>query len=155
MRKTWGVAAASATLVLGGLAAAPASAGESGNSGASGARGESGAQVLPSCPSTYACFWVDINYGGARGQVAGNNPDYRVFRQSQCASGTWNDCISSYANAGRDCTVYFWTGFNYTGRWHSLGRNDAVPNFAAAPPTGYSDPAFNDTISSNHWCSPR
>ncbi|WJV50456.1 peptidase inhibitor family I36 protein [Streptomyces flavofungini] len=149
MRRTWGVAAASATLVLGGLAAVPASAGES---GASGSGGE--ARALQCAPGD-ACFWVHNDYRGARGRVAGNNRDFRDFPQGQCPRGTWNDCISSYANRGRSCTVYFWTGFNYTGRWHSLGRNDEVPNFAAPPPVGYSDPAFNDTISSNHWCSPR
>ncbi|WP_030672880.1 peptidase inhibitor family I36 protein [Streptomyces sp. NRRL B-1347] len=147
MRKKIGVAAASSALLLGGLATAPASAGDSSGGGSEAA--------AITCAAGDTCFWVHINYGGNRGRVAGNNGDFRDFPQGQCASGTWNDCVSSIANRGRECTVYFWTGFNYTGRYHSLSRNDEVPNFAAAPPVGYNDPAFNDAISSNHWCSPR
>ncbi|MEV0439699.1 peptidase inhibitor family I36 protein [Streptomyces spectabilis] len=147
MRRKIGVAVASSALMLGGLAAVPASAGDSSGGGSEAAALE--------CGAGDACFWVHSNYGGARGRVSGNNPDFRVFPQSQCPSGTWNDCISSIANRGRSCTVYFWTGFNYSGRYHSLGRDDEVPNFAAAPPVGYNDPAFNDAISSNHWCTPR
>jgi peptidase inhibitor family I36 len=114
--------------------------------------------VLPSaasvhgCPSGDACFWPFKNFAGSRGAVSGNNPDFSRFPHttSECHTGTWNDCIESVANNGTQCTVYWWTGANYTGRWHSLSRGDSVGDFA----TGYNDPSFNDVISSNHWCTP-
>ncbi|GHE59866.1 hypothetical protein GCM10018785_31320 [Streptomyces longispororuber] len=148
MRRTVGVTVASAALVLGGLATVPSAAADTAPSG-----GEADAALT--CAAGDTCFWVHINYGGARGRVADDNPNFTAFRQSQCSTGTWNDCVSSIANRGRRCTVYFWTDAGYNGRYHSLGRNDEVPNFAAAPPVGYNDPAFNDSISSNHWCTPK
>ncbi|MET8685175.1 peptidase inhibitor family I36 protein [Streptomyces sp. NPDC004732] len=144
MRKTLAAAAGSTLLVLGGLTAAPATANSDENT-----------EALITCAAGDTCFWVNSNYGGARGRVSGDNPNFRSFSQSQCHGGTWNDCISSIANRGRECTVYYWTDASYNGRYHSLGRNDQVPDFGAAPPVGYNDPAFNDTISSNHWCTPR
>jgi hypothetical protein len=106
----------------------------------------------------FACFWVNINFTGTRGRVEGNNSNYlNLSNSSGCTRfpGTWNDCISSIRNDGTQCTVWFWTNANYQGRAHSLARGDEVPNFASAPPVGYSDPAFNDSISSNHWCTAR
>ncbi|MEU6990957.1 peptidase inhibitor family I36 protein [Streptomyces sp. NPDC046465] len=144
MRKMLAAAAGSTLLVLGGLTAGPATASS-----------DESAEALITCAAGDTCFWVNSNYGGNRGRVAGDNENFTSFAQSQCRGGTWNDCISSIANRGRECTVYYWTSANYTGRYHSLGRNDQVPDFGAAPPVGYNDPAFNDTISSNHWCSPR
>lgn len=114
--------------------------------------GEAGATGLSSCPSTYACFWVNTNYSGTMGKVAGNNPNYTALSNSSgCPSGTWNDCISSIANRGTQCTVYFYQNANYSksARWHSLSRGDQVANFG----TGYNDPGFNDVISSNRWCT--
>lgn len=104
----------------------------------------------------FACFWVNNNFGGTRGRVAGDNPNYlNLSNSSGCTQypGTWNDCISSIRNDGTECTIWFWTDANYQGRSHSLSRGDEVPDFALAPPTGYSDPSFNDSISSNHWCT--
>ncbi|WDZ87834.1 peptidase inhibitor family I36 protein [Micromonospora cathayae] len=111
--------------------------------------------VLASCGAAgYACFWVGGGFTGTRGRVAGNNPNYRYLSNSSgCtkAPGTWNDCISSIRNDGTQCTVYFWTDADYHGRYHSLSRGDQVGNFSGAP---YYDAAFNDAISSNHWCTP-
>nr|WP_240449144.1 peptidase inhibitor family I36 protein [Streptomyces harenosi] len=107
---------------------------------------------MSDCPTSYACFWVHNNYGGTMGKVAGNNTNYMNLNNSSgCTAypGTWNDCISSIANRGTQCTVYFFTNASYGGRWHSLSRGDEVADFA----TGYNDPAFNDAISSNRWCS--
>ena len=106
------------------------------------------------CPLQYACFWVNANYTGTMGEVEGNNPDYLNLKNtSGCTAfpGTWNDCISSVWNNGKDCTVYFWTDANYEGRYHSLALKDGVANVG----TGYNDPSFNDSISSNSWCTPK
>jgi peptidase inhibitor family I36 len=108
-------------------------------------------ETMATCPSGYACFWRDPYFGGPSGMVAGNNPDFRVFKQSGCPLGSWHECISSIRNDGESCTVFFWTGVGYTGRWHSLARGDQVGKFSEAP---YKDPAFDNAISSNHWCKP-
>ncbi|WP_179382396.1 peptidase inhibitor family I36 protein [Streptomyces sp. SA15] len=118
----------------------------------SAASGEVGINALGDCPSTYACFWVHSGYRGTMGKVAGNNTNFmNLSNSSGCTAypGTWNDCVSSIANRGTQCTVYFFTNAGYGGRWHSLSRGDEVADFA----TGYNDPAFNDAISSNRWCS--
>jgi hypothetical protein len=112
--------------------------------------------VLATCPSGFACFWGWENFVSSRGAVAGNNPNFSAFSSSSSGCfGTWDNCIRSIRNSGTACTVYFWTGAGYTGRAHSLSRGDEVANFASAPPAGYNDAAFNDSISSNHWCTPR
>ena len=106
-----------------------------------------------SCPSTYACFWVNNYYGGTMGKVAGNNTNYmNLSNSSGCTKypGTWNDCISSVANEGTSCTVYFWTDSGYSGRYHSVAIGDWIGDFS----DWWSDSAFNDAISSNHWCNP-
>ncbi|MBF6328171.1 peptidase inhibitor family I36 protein [Nocardia transvalensis] len=102
-----------------------------------------------SCPSTYFCFWPYNNYQGPRGKVAGDNPDFRAFRQSACSSGTWDNCIQSIKNSGRQCTVYMYSGYRYTGIRHSLGRGDGVPNISRWVSDG-----FANNISSNKWCNP-
>ncbi|MET7567380.1 peptidase inhibitor family I36 protein [Streptomyces sp. NPDC005492] len=106
------------------------------------------------CPyqTGYACFWVDNYKGGTMGKVAGNNTNYmNLTNSSGCTKypGTWNDCISSLENQGTQCTVYFWSAAGYTGNWHSVARYDSVYDFGV----DYGDAAFNDTISSNHWCT--
>ncbi|MFK8906833.1 peptidase inhibitor family I36 protein [Streptomyces sp. YS-3] len=111
---------------------------------------ESGAQA--SCPSGYACFWPGQNFSGQPGKVAGDNPNFAALPNSAHSCGTgWEDCISSIRNSGTQCTVYFYSLRNYSkaGRWHSLSRGDEVGNFG----TVYHDAAFDNTISSNKWCS--
>ncbi|QDQ15356.1 peptidase inhibitor family I36 protein [Streptomyces spectabilis] len=80
------------------------------------------------------------------------------------SSGGGSEAAALTCASGDAC---FWGHDNYLGargrvsgnnpdyRYHSRGRGDEVPNFAAPRPVGYNDPAFNDTISSNHWCTPR
>jgi len=104
------------------------------------------------CPSGDACFWTDSGWNGTMGHVSGNNPNFRdLHNSSGCFHfpGTWDDCVESNDNNGNSCTVYFWTGASYTGRFHSLAVGDAVDDFGLF----YSDPTFNDSISSNHWCT--
>ncbi|MGH3375255.1 MAG: peptidase inhibitor family I36 protein [Actinoallomurus sp.] len=105
------------------------------------------------CPtfSGVACFWPGISRTGTRGTVSGDNADYKKLSNSSgCSSGTWNDCIRSAANGGNRCVIYFWTGANYTGRYHSLAPGDSMDAFGIDP---WNDPSFADAISSNHWCS--
>lgn len=103
-----------------------------------------------------ACFWPYKNGVGALGEVVDNNSDFtKLYNSSGCANHNWNDCISSIMNGGTQCTVYFWTGVGYSGKYHSLALGDAVWDFSL--PTsegGYNDPSFNDSISSDHWCTP-
>lgn len=104
------------------------------------------------CPSGDACFWVDGGWNGTMGHVSGDNSNYlNLSNSSGCVAypGTWNDCIASIDNNGNSCTVYFWTGANYSGRYHSLSIGDAVDSFGVI----WNDPNFTDAISSNHWCT--
>ncbi|MCD7444625.1 peptidase inhibitor family I36 protein [Streptomyces lincolnensis] len=135
------------------LSLAPLAQASSGGAGAP----APGPDVAASCPAGYACFWPGKNFAGNRGQVAGNNPNFRELHNSQqsCGSRGWEDCVSSIRNSGRECTVYFYSNRNYnkSGRWHSLSRGDEVPDFGRPSPVGYDDPGFDNTISSNKWCS--
>jgi Peptidase inhibitor family I36 len=107
------------------------------------------------CPlnSGVACFWSDVSRSGAKGEVAGNNADFKdLSNSSGCTHfpGTWNDCIRSAANGGTQCVIYFWTGANYKGNYHSLAPGDSVDAFGSAP---WYDSSFADAISSDHWCT--
>ncbi|GAB3142429.1 hypothetical protein GCM10027290_16900 [Micromonospora sonneratiae] len=109
-----------------------------------------GALGLAACPSTYACFWVHDNYAGTMGKVEGNNPDFRgLYNSSGCTryAGTWNDCITSIANRGTQCTVYFYKDAGYAGGSIALARNDEVANIGL-----HWGASWNDSISSNRWC---
>ncbi|MFI9407156.1 peptidase inhibitor family I36 protein [Nocardia sp. NPDC052316] len=116
-----------------------------------------GAQAAPaevemadtSCPSGNFCFWPYNNYQGPRGKVAGDNEDFRKFKQSACSSGTWDNCIQSIKNRGTQCTVYMFSGYKYSGIRHSLGRGDNVPDISRWVTDG-----FANNISSNKWCNP-
>jgi hypothetical protein len=94
------------------------------------------------CPSTYACGWVNSNFGSSRGQWAGNNAHLSVFGNSNCQTGNWNDCISSDANSGTSCVVHFWTDWGYAGTIHSIGMGSFEGGLGG----------LNDEFSSNNWC---
>lgn len=102
------------------------------------------------CPRGYVCFWVNPNFGGAMGKLAGNNLDWSAFGQSQCASGTWDDCASSTFNNGNDCAVDLYTGKAYTGHnlWEQRGSYRANLSLDRDP----DGKPFNDRFSSNVWC---
>jgi hypothetical protein len=94
------------------------------------------------CPSTYACGWIDSNFGSNRGQWAGTNAHFSAFGQPNCQEGNWNDCISSDANSGTSCTVHFWTDAVYQGTRHNVARGSFEGGLGG----------LNDTFSSNNWC---
>lgn len=102
-----------------------------------------GTASAATCPSTYACGWVDSGFGVDRGQWAGTNPRFSDFGEPQCQTGNWNNCISSDANSGTQCKVHFWTLNSYTGSVHTLARGSFE---------SYVGDFFNDTFSSNNWC---
>ena len=95
------------------------------------------------CPRTYLCAWVHLNFTGNMGKWAGNNSDWRRFRQSQCAHGTWNDCLTSVYNRGTQCSVWLFRHINFAGDWFTLARGNAIANVG---------PYWNDSVSSNRWC---
>ena len=101
-----------------------------------------GTASAASCPSTYACGWKDSGFGIPRGQWAGTNGNFQVFGQPACQTNSWNDCISSDANSGTQCTVHFWTEAGYFGGPHNVGRGSFESSIGG----------FNDTFSSNSWC---
>jgi hypothetical protein len=123
-RRTFVALAATALCALGGTAGFAASA------------------QAASCPSTYACGWVDSGFGGARGQWAGANPHLSAFGQPQCQSGNWNDCISSDANSGTSCSVHWWWDWGYSGNENTVARGVFESSIGSA----------NDQWSSNSWC---
>ncbi|MEY9992910.1 hypothetical protein ABIE67_004942 [Streptomyces sp. V4I8] len=103
------------------------------------------------CPSTYFCFWSDINYGGAMGKVAGDNPTWTAFRQPACPTGTWNDCASSGYNHGASgMGVRVYESANYGGRNLCLPKGWHHPEFTKVYWPGTST-SINDKISSNKW----
>ncbi|WP_282797689.1 peptidase inhibitor family I36 protein [Streptomyces sp. CC224B] len=115
--------------------------------------GAAAATMAGECPAGYACFWPHAEFRGNRGKVEGNNRNFRRLHNAarSCGNKGWEDCISSIANNGRQCTVYFYDKRDYKkgAPWHSLSRGHKVGNFAR----DYNDPAFNDKISSNKWCA--
>jgi hypothetical protein len=101
------------------------------------------------CPRSDLCFWVDINYGRARGRVAGNNPDWRRFRQPQCRGGNWNDCASSFVNNGTRDAVVLYQDIDYRGGRLCLPRGAAIAN--ATQRRFNNGVNLNDAVSSNRW----
>jgi|SRR5215475_9948781 len=67
-----------------------------------------------SCAGGDLCFWVNINKGGAKGRVSGNN-DYWTWPQTQCQEGTWSNCASSIWNNGNTCDVWVFDFFQRQG----------------------------------------
>jgi hypothetical protein len=102
------------------------------------------------CDATYLCFWVNTGRGGAEGKVAGSNPNWADFSQSQCAGGTWNNCASSLVNAGTSglgAQVYEDT--NYKGGDMCLSDDEYLANLTNY--TWADGSSVNDSISSNNW----
>lgn len=106
---------------------------------------------LSSCPSSYVCFWVHINYApDPPGKLSGNNRSWFVFPRAACANGTWADCASSIANRGVNCTVHLYYLENYGLPRLDLARGDEIPDLTRKP-TGLGN-SWNDNIRSNNWC---
>lgn len=96
------------------------------------------------CPSTYACGWVNLNFGTPMGRWAGTNSDFRAFFQPACALGNWSDCISSMFNNGTSCTVHWWANIGFGGGEYSIARGFGDSDLRTS--------GWNDRISSNSWC---
>ncbi|MER5515974.1 peptidase inhibitor family I36 protein [Streptomyces sp. NPDC048254] len=110
-------------------------------------------QAIGDCPSTYFCFWVNLNYGDGPGKFSGANDDWSDYSHSTCASGTWNNCASSGYNHGSSgLGVEVWNGTGYTGSSACLPKDWSNSNFANLVWPGTST-SFNDSISSNYWTS--
>lgn len=99
---------------------------------------------IPSCPASYSCAWINAGYGGARGQWAGNNANWRVFPRSGCQTGTWNDCASSFRNHGTYCTVSTYRD--------AYGGGGGIIWFLGDSSSNLNDQSINDEISSDVWC---
>lgn len=95
-----------------------------------------------SCPSGYACGWVDPNFGPPRGQWAVNVANFGAYAQPACGGGTWSGCISSDANSGTRCTVHFFTNVFYSGTMHSVARGTFEGTLGS----------LNDLFESMSWC---
>lgn len=95
------------------------------------------------CESGNLCFWSGVGYTGARGRVAGNNPDWRAFPQAACATRTWHNCAASAANRGTKCSARLHAGLNYTDRIHTIPRGGNRPDLG--------DFSFRRITSSNSW----
>jgi peptidase inhibitor family I36 len=114
--------------------------------------------AVSQCPLQYTCLWVNAGYNGGPYISAINDSNFTGdSKLAGCTHVGFNDCASSAYNHGQNCTVYLWTAINYSGRYHRLALGDFVSDFAssASPPTGFSDPSFNDAVSSLHWCTPK
>jgi hypothetical protein len=104
-----------------------------------------------SCPSTYLCFWVNANWGGAMGKLAGPNPTWTVFPQSQCRGGNWNDCASALYNHGSSDQALVYENVGESGPYACIPRG--TTEFANLTQWVYSQDghSMNDSISSNAW----
>jgi hypothetical protein len=104
-----------------------------------------------SCNAGDLCFWVDTDQRGAKGRVSGTNPAWGVFPQSQCASGTWDNCASSIINNGRNCTARVFYDGNYQGRpYLDVLRGNGYINLDDHY-ISWPLRTWNDEISSNSW----
>ncbi len=101
------------------------------------------------CMSGNACYWVNQTYSGDRlSKLEGNNnSNLSLVDQSQCASGTWNDCISSMGNnAGTGDWVAFYVNASYSGTCDVMTDGE---DFSSVNNIDGVD--FNDEISSLKW----
>ena len=104
-----------------------------------------------SCPSTYLCFWVNANWGGNWGKLAGPNPAWSVFGQSECAGGNWNDCASALYNNGQSDQALVWQNNSYKGGYACVARGTTMYSDLANWTYANNSASLNDSISSNDW----
>jgi hypothetical protein len=95
------------------------------------------------------CIWQNINSAGEPGSFSGTNGNWAkdLPGGTQCASGSWNNCVSSiYNNKSADAVNL----------WETVG--DTGGHICVAPMTGYSDftqhhfsngDALNDAVSAD------
>lgn len=102
------------------------------------------ASAFDDCPVGFACAWVDINWGGPRGQWAGNNADWGAFSQGACQQGNWKNCASSARNNGTQCSVSFYRTINY--------GPGATLFFLGSSSSNLGNQLANDDYESNAWC---
>src|SRR5450755_3556872 len=104
------------------------------------------------CASSFLCFWVNKNEGGAEHQLSGNNSDWVNLSESQCATKTWNDCASSIVNAGTSgLGAQEFQSINYGGGQFCMSDDEYISNLAGADWTWTDGKTINDSISSNNW----
>jgi hypothetical protein len=101
------------------------------------------------CPATYFCFYADPGYSGGMGKVQGDNANFKAFSTSthNCGNGNWDNCVSSAYNNGTRCTVFLWSDAGYRGKMLTLAKGQGYSNLKSVN--------FDDTLSSNHWCTQR
>ncbi len=104
-----------------------------------------------SCPSTYLCFWVNANWGGAMGKLAGPNPTWAAFSQSQCSGGTWNNCASALYNHGSSDQALVYENTGESGPYACIPRSVTSFNNLTQWVYGQDGHSMNDSISSNAW----
>lgn len=148
-----GVIGASAMVVSGALFATPelaSAASQTSHAPTVASQSTSEPEAKGACPRKDLCFWVDVDYRGARGKVAGNNKDWRKFRQRHCRGGNWNDCASSFVNNGKTDAVVLYQDVDYRGGRLCLPRGARIAD-ATKRHYAHSRVSLNDSVSSNKW----
>lgn len=110
-----------------------------------------GPAALPPCIVQYLCFWVDAGGGRNRGVVKDDNAWWGNFLQSECQTGTWNDCASSLLNDGATSAAFVYRDINHpsSGVKQCIKRGDYWSNLTTR---FYNNgQQMNDSISSNTW----
>lgn len=116
--------------------------------------------AAPCNEPTYFCFWVNSGYGGNMGKFAGPNPNWGLFKDSECvypaaahdADGTWNDCASSGYNDGTSGdAVVVYQNTNMGGEDACLPDHSTAYSDFASYTYGDGSASLNDSISSNSW----
>jgi peptidase inhibitor family I36 len=95
------------------------------------------------------CIWQSVGFTGEEGSFSGSNGNWGTDLSggTQCASGSWNNCVSSIFNNKSADAVNLWETVGDTGG-----------HFCVTPMTGYSDftkhqfsnsDALNDAVSAD------
>jgi type II secretory pathway pseudopilin PulG len=145
------VISSAALISLSAVPAQAASQGTANHATAQAAQRAAAVEAFDGCAATYLCFWVNINEGGAEGKLAGSNPSWAAFAQSQCAGGTWNNCASSIVNAGTSgLGAQEYEYVNYGGGQFCMYDDEYISNLVNFGPWPDGS-STNDSISSNNW----
>jgi hypothetical protein len=103
------------------------------------------------CASGDLCFWVNENKGGLKGRVSGTNRRWSAFIQSQCQTGTWDNCASSVQNNGAHCDARVFSAFDFGGPQLLVHRGEYIANLQDRDDGLGLFEDWGDRISSNDW----
>jgi hypothetical protein len=139
------------TIVAGSMMFAPAASAAPATTSAAASAATVAPAGMSACALGDLCFWVDAGYLRAMGHVSGNNAYWGAFPQSECQTGTWNDCASSLYNHGRFDAVLVYQDAGPSGSFACVARGASWSDLTQRHSN--DGHGLNDAISSNAWLS--